>query len=288
MRLHTPTHRRTAQGFSIVELMVSIGIIGLLIGISFPFISAMTTGSRVEAGLNITGMSADVARQWVQAEAWANDGSTTAPTNESYSGTAAIYCPTGEIRIVKNDRLAQASSGTPTYLEDRSPEVNGYTDLAQVDYIRIPVDVGIVGIERTGPLAANVRFIAPPFAIAFNELGQLSYGDANGDIYYDADGNGRYNTSQGRTTSYDPRDWGDDRDAASDYTSGLSLKLPFEAVECVPGIVVFDLEKYEAAGFDFDGGSVTLASNEGQWLQDNGQTIFFSPHTGAALREEQE
>lgn len=290
MRLLTSNNRRSAAGFSIVELMVSIGIIGLLIGISFPFISAMTTGSRVEAGLNIVGMSSDVARQWVQAESWADDGiaNATNPSGESYSGTAAIYCPTGEIRIVSNNRFAKDTGSN--FLEGAGSTTNGYKDLPQVDYIRIPVDVGIAGIERTGSGATAIRFIAPPFAIAFNELGQLNYGDTSGYIYYDGDGDNEYDltTAGERPSGYDPRDWGDDRDAASDYTSELSLKLPFEAIECVPGVVVFDFEKYEAAGFDFDGGSVTLSSNEGQWLQDNGETIFFSPHTGAALRDEQE
>lgn len=269
--------------------MVSIGIIALLIGISFPFISAMTTGSRVEAGLNIVGMSSDVARQWVQAEAWANDGSTTAPTRESYSGTAAIFCPTGEIRIVSNHRMAAAASSD--FLEDRVPELNGYNDLPQVDYIRIPVDVGIVGIYRD---TSGVRFLAPPFAIAFNELGQLSYGN-QGLIYYNSDGSTYYDLSKDRDSisgGYNPREWNGESGATNEDppTGSLKRSLPFEAIECVPGVVVFDLEKFFAAGYSLDGGGEIVPSDtaEWQWLQDNGKTIFFSPHTGVALRDEQE
>lgn len=293
MRHYTSNHRRRSRGFSITELLVSISLVVLLIGITYPFISAVTTGSRVEAGLNIVGMSADVARQWVQAESWANDGSTTAPTRESYSGTAAIYCPTREIRIVKNDRRAQDTGGN--YLEDTGDSVNGYSDLSQVDYILIPDGVGVAGIERFGNGANDVRFIAPPFAVAFNELGQLNYGDG-GLIYYDADDNGAYDLAEGRGGTYNPSEWNGERaagetdpDGTSNYTASQSLTLPFEAIECVPGVVIYSTQEFTEAGFDFDGGGRALATDaEGQWLIENGETIFFSPHTGVALRDEQE
>jgi prepilin-type N-terminal cleavage/methylation domain-containing protein len=299
MRQPSTTTRRASRGFSIIELLVSISLVVLLVGITYPFLSALTSGSRVQAGLNIVGMSSDVARQWVQAKSWANDGSTTSPTLEEYSGTAAIYCPTNEIRIVFNDRDAEANSGTPPFLEDRGTDINGYKDISEVDYIRIPDGVGIAGIERTGPNAADVRFIAPPFAIAFNELGQLSYGDDNGYIYYNGNGIDDYELGATRATvsgGYNPTEWTDSRDdngndpnGDPNYTSGLSLTLPFEAIECVPGIVVFSLDEFEDSGLSFDGGGeATLTSAEGQWLQENGEIIFFSPHTGVALRDEQE
>ena len=283
MRLHpVPPTRRSNPGFSIIELMVTVGIIALIIGISFPFISAMTSGSRVEAGLNVGGMSADVARQWVQAESWANDGSTTAPTRESYSGTAALFCPTNEIRIVKNHRLAQSASNV--YLEDNG--FDGYIDLSQVDYIRIPEGAGIAGIYKDPTNGGAVTFIAPPFAIAFNELGQLNYGN-NGVIYYNADGNNFYDLNDDRDAGYDPSAWSNNRDTAGDYRSDSSLTLPFEVIECVPGIVVYSQDDFDEALLSFDGGgSVTLTSTTGEWLIENGQTIFFSPHTGVALRDE--
>lgn len=287
----TSSHPSTFKGFTITELLVAIAIVAVLLGISFPFISAMTSGSRVQAGLNTAGMSSDVARQWVQAVSWANDGGTTAPTGESYSGTAAIFCPTNEIRIVLNDRNAQATSGTPAYLEDRGTELNGYHDLSQVEYIRIPSGVGVVGIERFGPNANDIRFIAPPFAIAYNELGQLNYGDANGYIYYNGDGLANYNLNKNRTSisGYNPADWDRDSTNAAPNTGDTRLKLPFEAIECVAGVLVFSLDNYQAASHDFAGGGrVTLGSNAGRWLQENGETIFFSPHTGVALRDEQE
>lgn len=290
--------RTRRHGFSIVELLVVISIIGLLLGISFPFISAMISGSRIEAGLNTAGMASDVARQWVQAEAWVNDGGTSAPTLESYSGTAALFCPTQEIRIVKNHRHAWAATGSPIHLEDRGTSINGYIDLPQVEYIKIPDDVGLAGIYKD-PANGRVKFIAPPFAIAYNELGQLTYGDADGLIYYDANGNARYKMSSNRPSNYNPSDWANDREKGQkdpngddNYTNLPKLTLPFEAIECVPGIIVFSEKAFRESSFSFDnGGSIqddTSDANDAfDWLKENGRTIFFSPHTGIALRDEQ-
>lgn len=298
MQRLSQTSRIAKRGFSIIELLVAISIIALIIAIAFPVVSALTTSTRVEAGLNVAGMSSDVARQWVQAEAWANDASTdnSSAVREAYSGTAALYCPTGEVRIVVNDRDARDRSN---FLEDLNGNQNGYEDIDTIDFIQIPDGVGIAGIVRTGPPGAiEIRFIAPPFAIAFNEAGQLNYGDTNGRIYYDANGDGNYTRSDIRAAGYNPSEWGDSRDPddmdpngnSSNITSTLALTLPFEAIECVPGIVIYSTSEFEESGFTFDGGDggVNLGSLAGQWLQDNGETIFFSPHTGIALRDEAE
>lgn len=295
MKRLNPTPRRRVRGFSITELLVSISIVGLLLAIVFPVISVMTNSSRVEAGQNVVGMASDVARQWVQAEAWANDASTNAGSavNEQYSGTAALYCPTGEIRIVVNDRNANNGSA---FLEDLPAELNGYKDLSNIDFIQIPDGAGVAGIQRTGSGATAIRFIAPPFAIAFNEAGQLNYGDTNGYIYYDADGRNGYDTTTDgrRYAGYDPFDWRgyDSATNANLMTGSLKKELPFEAIECVPGVVIFSTKEFEDAGFDFDGNSGAIdPTNEAAawaWLNENGKTIFFSPHTGVALTEEEQ
>jgi len=280
------------RGFSIVELLVVISIIALLIGITYPVIAVMNRSSRVEAGLNVAGMSSDVARQWVQAESWANDASTDSnfATLEVYSGTAAIYCPTGEVRIVVNDRNAKDGS---VFLEDQGNNQNGYKDIGKIDFIKIPNGVGIAGIHKD-PGTGAVRFIAPPFAIAFNEAGQLNYGDTTGYIYYDAadDSPTRYDRSSKRTASYKPSEWSAESTNAQPAASKLKYKLPFEAIECVPGVVIFSIDAFEGSGYTFDnGGSVALSTangTPGKWLQDNGETVFFSPQTGVVLRDEQE
>lgn len=285
--LTSPARRARTRGFTLTELLVAISIIILIIGITFPVISSIQNGSRIEAGLNTVGMSADVARQWVAPSAWEDDVANQVD-GERYSGSAALYCPTGEIRIVVNFRNAKDGA---LYLEEVAPEQNGYWDLSGVDYISIPDGVGVAGIQRTGPGNNDVRFLAPPFAIAFNEHGQMSMGDANGRIYYDKDGDFNFNRNNTRPGGYDPSNW-DGEDGAQNAEvdeDTLVRELPFEAIECVPGVVIYDLDDFTGAGHDFSGGgTVDLNSAAGQWLQENGQTLFFSPNTGVAMRDEAE
>ncbi|MFN3165856.1 MAG: prepilin-type N-terminal cleavage/methylation domain-containing protein [Phycisphaeraceae bacterium] len=278
--------RARTRGFTLTELLVAISVIILIIAITFPVISSIQSGSRIEAGLNTVGMTADVARQWVAPSAWEED-SADKVVGERYSGCAAMFCPTGEVRIVTNFRNAENQRGV--FMEEMSPEVNGYWDLRGVDYISIPAGVGVAGIYRRGN---TVSFLAPPFAIAFNEKGQMSFGDITGHIYYDSDGDTRYDMSRTRPGGYDPVQWDGESGSNNEDVDPDTLvrePAPFEAIECVPGVIIYDSNDFANAGFDFaGGGAVTLNSPEGQWLQANGRTLFFSPSTGVALRDEQE
>jgi len=289
MNRQHPTTPRQALAFTLTELLTVISIIALLIALVVPCISSLTGSSRVEAGLNIVGMSADVARQWVRPSQWAPD-SNDLVTSEQYNGTAALYCPTGEIRIVVNDRYAKRPNGN--FLEDSeatpSPlATNGYRDARGVDYMQVPSGAGVVGVHRTG---STVRFIAPPFAIAFNENGQLNFGDADGRIYYDGNNDGRYATGNSRPNSYDPSAWDGREGSTNELTSDeLSARLPFEAIECVSGVLVYNEEDFNGSGFAADlnnGGVVNRNTDAGNWLRENGRTLFFSPQTGIALRDE--
>lgn len=291
MRQTRPTTRRPIAGFTLIELLVTISIIVLLIAITFPFIALMRSGSRLQAGVNTIGMAADVARQWVEPAAWEED-STDSVTGERYSGTAAIYCPTGEIRIVSNFRNALRPNGSPRYLEELPTSqgyynVNGYwEDQIGFEYIKIPSGVSVVGVRKFG---GSVELVAPPFAIAFDEQGHLSYGDGAGYIYYDGDQNGVFGLNFKRDNSYNPADWDGKAGSRNEPDDkALYSKLPFDAIECVPSVIVYDAQAFEDAGFSLaGGGKVDLGSQAGQWLQENGEAIFFSPHTGVALKNEE-
>ena len=283
MPQHATTRRRSA-GFSLMELLVAISIIVIIVGISFPFISAMRSGSRAEAGLNTIGVASDVARQWVGPSRWATDFSTAGGGGAEYSGTAAIFCPTLEVRITVNDRAANGPAGP---LELLIPALNGYADKRNLDYISIPRGTGLAGIWRDPANPGNFRLVAPPFALAFSEDGHLSFGDASGRIYYDSDYNGQYDTNNTRPAGYEPGDW--DRDEAPFNTTEGLRELPFEAIECVAGIIAYDLSDAQAEGYDFSGGGVYVEGTDDpaiDWLRENGQTVFFSPHTGVMLRDE--
>lgn len=276
--------RRRAAGFSLVELLVTISIILIVVGISFPFINSLQNGSRIEAGLNTIGVASDVARQWVGPSRWATDFSTPGGGGAEYSGTAAIFCPTREIRITINDRAANSDAGLIMELE--IPPKNGYEDKRNLEYISIPSGTGLAGIWRDPTNPGSYRLIAPPFALAYDEDGHLHFGDDRGLIYYDGDFSGFYNTAQTRPGGYDPTTWSrEDRNRFND-TEG-TFELPFEAIECVAGIIAYDLDDALGEGYDFTGGgSYVEGSPADLWFRENGRTVFFSPHTGVMLRDE--
>ena len=184
-----------------------------------------------------------------------------------------------------NSRIAQDGS---VYLENTGQ--NGYYDLEGVDYISIPNGGAVVGVLRTGSGATDITFIAPAFAIAFNENGQLNYGDANGRIYYDGNGNGSYDRSSTRPAAYDPEYWDGSSDAlnANVISSSYPVKaLRFEAIECVSAVLIYDAEAFANAGYNFSGGgTATVGSAKGTWLKDNSRAMFFSPLSGTALYDE--
>lgn len=285
MLKHPNTRHARARGFSIVELIVVIGIAGLLIGISYPIINSLIRGTQVAGGINTIGMSVDVARQWVGPAAWDADVTGLGPQPQEYSGTAALITPMGEIRIVRNARNAVDQSGD--FLEIN--RINGYEDYAPVDTIFIPDGVGVVGIYRNG--SGNAQLLAPPFAIAFDENGHMSFGDSTGRIYYDGDGDDVWNVSNNQRSGYNSEDWtgesGANNDEAIDPESGDERKaLPFDGIECVPGVIIYEEDAFKGSGLSFSNGAIPLNATAEAWFKENGTSVFFSPHTGAVLSDE--
>ena len=315
------TRRGTCRrGFTLIEMLVVVSIIVFLMAITFPVIGTLQRGGRVETGLNTVSLAGSVARTWSTASLPQVDQILDPPNTEPghYSGTAAIFCPTGEVRIVINYQLATRNGSSPTSPSfSNSLEFNhqnGYRDYRianggrrDVDYIAIPQGTGIAGIHRFGQGAADVELLAPPFAIAFDETGALMQGHRDPStsgrnpanfVYYDANLDGRYNTTNVRTTSYDPADWDRDSDNARGIgdaflNANLVRQLPFDAIETVAGVIIYDKTEYKAAGFSFAGGGFvtdvdtdTLPDDAYDWLRENGTVVFFSPNTGVALRDE--
>ncbi len=295
-----PQPYRRRPGFTMVELLTSVAIIAIMMIIIFPVVGALKGGSRIEAGLNTVSLASDVARAWSTASLPQADlgSDPVAPVPfADYSGTAAIFCPTGEVRIVINDQRAEDNGGN--FLESYTQRLNGYADYRvanrgrrDLDYISIPQGVGLAGIYRNG---AGAQLIAPPFAIAYNRDGQMIPGADTGGgtrvIYYDANFNGEYTGSDRGSVAggYDPADWDGGPGANNEDPDATALvrHLPFEAIETVVGVIIYDLQEAKAAGFDFSGGGVYGVGSTGyDWLRANGTPLFFSPNTGVAMRDE--
>jgi len=297
--------RRTARnnlraGFTLVELLTSVFIIVVIMVIIFPVIGALKNGSRIEAGLNTVSLSADVARAWSVAslpQADLGSDPVSPVFGATYSGTAAIFCPTGEVRIVINDQRALDNNGV--FLETFTPSLNGYRDFrvsngarTDLDYISIPTGTGVAGIYRNN---GGAHLIAPPFAVAFDRDGQMIPGADIGSgarvIYYDADFNGVYNLAQVRSTlgGYNPADWDGLPGSNNENPDATELvrQLPCEAIETVGGVITYDAADAKTAGFDFSGGGDYVQGSAGyDWLRENGTAVFFSPSSGVALRDE--
>ena len=286
----TPKHTTPprSRGFSLTEMLVVISIAGLLIGLTYPVISSLIRESKVTSGINTIGMAVGVARQFVEPAKVAEDLGPTPLGKQDYSGTAAIVCPTGEVRIVVNNLYARDGND---YIEDSTQ--NGYFEVQGVNYAQLPDGAGFVGIYRGPNFLPNpgvLKLIAPPFAIAFNENGHLYFGDTGGYIYYDGDGDGRMTRNKSRSSvNYDPSDWTGEANStnAEPISSTYPYRaLPFDRIECVPGVIVYNAKEFDGAGRGFDSDGVANAAAV-TWLEKNGVTIFFSPHTGEALDEKE-
>lgn len=74
-------------------------------------------------------------------------------------------------------------------------------------------------------------------------------------------------------------------DAANAFDTNLNREtLPFEEIEAVVGVIVYDKSDFRAAGFDWPA-NATTGPQMAQWLTDNGTAVFFSPTSGVAFRE---
>lgn len=289
--------RSARHGFTIVELLVTLAIVGLLIGLTFPVMNKLTEYSRGSAGANAVSVAVNAARIYNHRMAESDKGSAgdPFPPGADYSGTAALFTPAGEIRLVINDQAAATSGGSFPTNTLEAQGFNGYKDIDGIDYVTLPRTAGIVGVIRTGDTgvpADDLELIPPPFAIRFNKHGQVivpptPMTDADY-LYYDGDYDSpaAYETGKDRgsphgTSPYNPQDW----TAANAIASGNvgpegRYELPFEKIEVVSGVILFDA------------GQLTLtqdtytATADVQWFLDNGTPLYFSRLSGLVLTNE--
>lgn len=300
----------TSDAFTLIELLVVLSLIAIVIGIAVPAMDALQRSGRGAAAANSISTATNAAQIYSHRIRQSDLGPAGSPysPDATYSGTAALFTPLGEIRLVVNDQAALDQEGEFIEGDDSSAEGNAYNDIAGIDYIRLPRSAYVVGVryctpdEDTDDLceAGALRVLPPPFAVRFNEYGHVATDEPY--LYYDSNYKGHYDTENSqRPNNYNPDDWSREQ-APMNHEFGVRL-LPFDRIETVNAVISFNAREFYNfqnhmldAGNDYDEVYERLSDElldayaDGsddphvQRLADNSTPINFSPLTGLAIR----
>ncbi|MCC7408024.1 MAG: hypothetical protein IT442_08130 [Phycisphaeraceae bacterium] len=338
-------------GFTLIEMLVVVGLMILLMGLGVPTIVGMIQSGRIEAGVNTvsavitvsqartpspTPAMVDLNATVPGASSALSPGDITKPPGlplrpvTRTGDTAILFTPSGEIRFLEVDETAVDTSGNPL---SRTPEDVAsagnppkiryrvaFKDRTDVESIRIPSGLGVVGITRGGSGAGDVILLPPPFAIRFDRQGRLVQarassisGSLDWGVFYNGDYSVKKVSVPGQDdverSEIDPasnRDNSSELPDAYDRNSPLydSAKtwtdqaktankavVPIEAVDTVVGVILYDKNKFY--GNFTEGWPAYRDQDVGQpdydacceWVLTNGKPVFFSRYSGSLLME---
>lgn len=293
-----------SHGFTLMELLVVMAIIAAVVGMIVPMVG-MSQYTRIQAAEQTVSIGASVARRYatrdITFEMDLNPNAAGVQKGE-YTGTAVLFTPSNELRIIESTQAAFDPSGRALQLlpdglgSDPLAKRYGYRDL-QRDYIQMPRGCGVVGIVRTGDGANDIRLIAPPFVVRFNQYGQIvaSHDREDRMVVYDGNYDGRYRLDR-RDSNYDPAPY----DPESPHYNPANFKrdangqlvnkhvMEFELIEAVLGVIVFDKEALYDSGLDLRANNRFINDEATQWLlnPDNAKPLFFNRATGRVIRND--
>ena len=277
-------------GFTIVELLAVLAIMGLLMAILFPAYNAMKRSNRATSAENTITTGVVAARayatrrlngRFLDIPIQLPSGDILRSQSGQYSGVAILFTPSGEMRLVENVWHAQDKASA--YLELKSPPQDGYDDIPDRAYIRLPEHTGVMGIRRGNRQGQSALvLLPPPFAVRFDANGYLvSRGDGenlDGSVYYDGDYDNRYEVTSDRARS---------RGSEWDAEVGR-FTLPFEKIETVIGVLIYDQRDFAdvapALDVEYVAQDSSGLSGPVAWLLANGQQLFFSRYAGTLMR----
>ncbi len=296
--------------FTLMEMLIVLMVMVILGGLSFPLLRVLWSTDAVLGGVETIGVAVRANKPFALREVIDLGDINSDYAGATYSGTAIIFTPAGEIRLVENDQAARDDAGD--VLEEQS--YNGYRDIPNVKYVQLPERASVFGIIRLRDMGGHLVFLPPPFAINFDENGQLiggagvgsSGGDAVGPglVVYDSNYDGLYDIGKRRKASYQPEQWDPSTkiyetslDSNNSTKPGIHPetqrhKLPFEVLDSVIGVVVYDVEPFREE-FSIEqqprpymiisGLSASPHKQMSKWLLKNGSFLFFNRYTGNIL-----
>ena len=175
------------RGFTLAELMIVVTIFVFLAGLSFPALRALARSTRTTTGINAVTVAGAAAQVYARQTRPPLTSVIPTATDGEYSGTALLFTPRGEIRLLFNDQFI-GEQGTSAYLEETAISVgvgptiynglDGYKDIPDREPIRVPNSTGVFGIARgNNGGTPTLVLLSPPFAVRFGTSGQVEYED---------------------------------------------------------------------------------------------------------------